>query len=326
VGDPTDPQRFTDEDLLERELEYGKSGFALQFMLDTTLSDANKYPLKISDLIVSSCPALTAPGSVHWSNSPLHRIMALPNVAMAGQYYFAPENITAAHVPYSKSVLVIDPSGRGKDETGYAVGKNTNGNIFCPDAGGMEGGYSDGTMIALCETAKKWKVNVILIESNFGDGMFASLLLPHLNRIYPCTIEEVRHNQQKEMRIIESLEPVMNQHRLIIDPSVIQRDYDTALERYTPDKAPQYMLMYQLARISKQRGALKHDDRLDALAMMVQYFSPDLKFDQKQAEQRKQEEAMQAYCEQFTREMNGGSSNHQLNFHTRMANKLHSNK
>ena len=47
-GTTTEPSRFTDEDLTERELSYGKSGFALQFILDTSLSDQEKHPLKLS--------------------------------------------------------------------------------------------------------------------------------------------------------------------------------------------------------------------------------------------------------------------------------------
>ena len=52
VGKPVDEKRFNDIELREREASYGRSGFSLQFMLDTSLSDANKYPLKLSDLIV----------------------------------------------------------------------------------------------------------------------------------------------------------------------------------------------------------------------------------------------------------------------------------
>ncbi len=52
VGKPVDPERFSMADLDERELSYGRSGFSLQFMLDTSLSDEDKYPLKLSDLIV----------------------------------------------------------------------------------------------------------------------------------------------------------------------------------------------------------------------------------------------------------------------------------
>jgi hypothetical protein len=47
IGQPTDPQRFSDFDLLEREASYGCSGFALQFILDKRLSDAERYPLKV---------------------------------------------------------------------------------------------------------------------------------------------------------------------------------------------------------------------------------------------------------------------------------------
>ena len=50
----TDPDRFADDDLLEREAAMGRSNFMLQFMLDTSLSDAEKFPLKMADLVVTS--------------------------------------------------------------------------------------------------------------------------------------------------------------------------------------------------------------------------------------------------------------------------------
>lgn len=320
---PVDPMRFDDEDLLERELEYGKSGFALQFMLDTMLSDTNKFPLKISDIIVANCLHATAPQQILWSNNPLLKMKDLPNVAMAGQCYFSSEVIRASYVPYDQSVLVIDPSGRGSDETGYAVAKMCCGNIYIPAAGGLQGGYSDEVLIALCNIAKNQKVNKILVESNFGDGMFTQLLRPHLNRIYPCSVEEVRQNTQKELRIISALEPVLNQHRLVIDPSVIQQDYDSALQRYAPDIAPQYMLFYQLARLSKDKGALKHDDRLDALAMAVQFFADAMGLDQNAAEERRRQDAWDAQLEVMRREIMGDADSHQpLNFHNRMTSNI----
>ena len=112
---------------------------------------------------------------------------------------------------------------------------------------------------------------MILIESNFGDGMFTELLKPVLKRIYPCTVEEVRHSKQKELRIIDTLEPVMNQHKLIFDPKVIQHDFDS-VQHHPPEKAQRYMLTYQMTRITKDRGSLAHDDRIDALAMGVAYW------------------------------------------------------
>jgi hypothetical protein len=174
-------------------------------------------------------------------------------------------------VDYDGSVLVIDPSGRGADETAYAVVKMKNGMLYVPDAGGLEGGYNESTLKALSVIAKEHKVNAVLIESNFGDGMFTELLKPVIKKIYPVTLEEVRHSKQKELRIIDTLEPVMNQHRLVIDPKVIQKDFES-VQHHPPEKAQRYMMTYQMTRITKARGALAHDDRLDALAMGVAYW------------------------------------------------------
>jgi hypothetical protein len=246
----------------------------------------------------------------------------MKNVAMAGQYFYAPEQITSQYSPYTGRVLVIDPSGRGKDETGVCVALMASGNIYISYACGLQGGYSDETLIAICDLAKKYKVQKVMVESNFGDNMYSALLSPHMNRIYPCTLEEVRQNQQKELRIIDTLEPVMNQHRLILDPEVIKMDYDTALERYTADVAPQYMLIYQMARLSKARGALKHDDRLDALAMAVKYFADQLSMDQKSLDDRRKEEQLDTLLEQYMKETNQRTTNQPLRFHERLKDKI----
>jgi len=315
AGLTTDPLRFTDEDLAERKLSYGRSGFALQFMLDTSLSDGDKFPLKISDLIISNV-GQKLPSEVHWTNNPLLKLKELPNVAMGGQNYYAAQALAKVSLrPPEMSVMSIDPSGRGKDETAYSVALMLHGNIFVPQAGGLKSGYEDATLIELCNIAKRHKVNKIIVESNFGDGMFTQLLKPHLGRIYPCDVEEVRQNQQKELRIIDTLEPLMNQHRLIVDPSVIQSDYDTALSSFEPDKAPQYMLFYQMARLSKERGSLKHDDRLDALAIACKYFLDILDVDQALRAKQKKEEELDASLDRFVDEWyedNGGTRNQGL--------------
>ena len=267
--EPTDPLRFNEDDLLERELSYGRSGFSLQFMLDTALSDTDRYPLKLSDLMVMSCDLEKAPEKLIYGI--MKPISNLPNVGLSGDRLYAPESTVGDYVPYDGSVLAIDPSGRGKDETAYAVVKMLNGYLYVTDAGGLSGGYGKDVMETLALFAKKHKVNMVLIESNFGDGMFTELFKPYLQETFPVSIEEVRHSKQKELRIIDTLEPVMNQHKLIIDPRVIQKDYDSVQNR-PPEKAMRYMLAYQMTRITKDRGSLAHDDRLDVLAMAVQYW------------------------------------------------------
>ena len=299
-GLPTDPKRFDDEDLLERELSYGRSGFALQFMLDTSLSDSNKYPLKLSDLIIYSCDKDTAPEKVVYGI--MKPMLDIPNVGLAGDKYYAPED-TIGRLDYQGSVLAIDPSGRGSDETAYAVVKMLNGYLYVTDAGGVAGGYSESTLQHLTDLAKINKVNMVLVESNFGDGMFTELLKPYLLKTYPCTLEEVRHSKQKENRIIDTLEPVMNQHRLVIDPKVIQKDYDS-VQSMPPDVGIKYMLTYQMTRITKVRGALAHDDRLDVLAMAVQYWVDQMAADADTEIRSRKEELLDLELDKFMSNLN----------------------
>lgn len=271
VGKPTDPGRFSEQELMERELSYGRSGFQLQFMLDTSLSDADRYPLKINDIVVWGGDMDRGPESLVWSGAKESAIEALPLVGFRGDRWHCPLTLSKDFVPYQGTVLAIDPSGRGEDETGFAALKQLNGWFHLKMAGGLRGGYTPENLERLAGAARAVKANRILVESNFGDGMFSELLKPYLRRIWPCTIEEVRSSTQKERRIIDTLEPVLNQHRLVVDPKVIEADY-AGCQELPPDKRLSYQLFYQLSRITKEKGSLRHDDRLDALAMAVAYF------------------------------------------------------
>lgn len=281
VGNTTDPDRFSDTDLKERLLSYGRAGFQLQFMLNTELSDAEKYPLKLQDLIVMNCNTERAPADITWAASKELMYENLPVLGMQGDRFYRPMWKSEDWLPYGGSVLAIDPSGRGKDETAYAVVKHLNGYLYVVEAGGVGGGYDDSSMQRLVNIAKKNRVNEIIVESNFGDGMFNKLLEPHLARSYPCTLSEVRHNTQKELRIIDTLEPLMMQHRLIVDERLIVDDHESA-------KSPEYSLFWQMTRLCSERGAIPHDDRLDALAIAVAYWTNVMSADAKKLEEERQ--------------------------------------
>lgn len=268
AGQPTDPLRFSDRDLAEREGAYGRSGFALQFQLDTSLSDSERYPLKTADLVVLEVNDEKGPASVTWASGPLQLIKDLANVGFSGDRFYRAFQVDEKWGPWEGAVMAIDPSGRGKDETGYACVKQLHGNLYLTASGGITGGYEGDTLVRLANIAKENRVTMIIIESNFGDGMYTSVFTPVLASIYPCTIEEIRHNVQKERRIIDTLEPVMNRHRLIVTSSVIKADLKTVDEEKT-----RYSLFYQLTHLTKDRGSLKADDRLDALAMAAAYWT-----------------------------------------------------
>lgn len=299
AAQPTDPKRFDAEDLMEREASYGRTGFALQFMLDPSMSDIDRYPLKLSDLVIMSLNPREGPQKPVWAASPDNVINSLPNVGMPGDRFYGPVALgDGSWVPYTGSVMAIDPSGRGADETSYAVVKMLNGFLFVTDAGGMPGGYSEDTLKRLAMVAKEQEVNLVLIESNFGDGMFTQLLKPVLAKVHMVTCEEVRHSAQKERRICDTLEPVMNSHKLIIDRKVVEKDYDST--RYLPpEKALRYQLFYQMSRVTRLRGALAHDDRLDVLAMGVAYWAEQMAQDADEQIDRRKDDALRDELESF---------------------------
>ena len=272
AGTPVDPLRFTREDLDERMLSYGKSGYALQYMLDTSLSDSEKYPLKTGDLVVLEMPEGKGPASLSYGSSKEQMIKELPNVGFEGDRWFRPLFIDSDWTKFTGSVMAIDPSGRGSDETGYAVVQVIHGYLYVTASGGITGGYSEDTLFQLAQIAKENNVNEIIIESNFGDGMYTELLKPIIQSVHPCRLEEVSHHTQKERRIVDTLEPVMNQHKLIFDLKVVKEDLKPFMEGSYDEKKFPYSLFYQMTRLTKERGALKHDDRLDALSIAVAYW------------------------------------------------------
>lgn len=276
AGKPTDPRRFDEEEIYKRRLSYGKAGFALQFMLNTNLSDQEKYPLKVQDLMIANLSLDEANLKWYWSNDRQLRINDLPCVALKGDYFYEPQGRSSEVYEYTGTVMAVDPSGRGKDETSYAVVKYLNGYLFVLEVGGTREGYSDSTLRQLANKAKIYGVNEIVVEGNFGDGMFSKLFAPVLNAIHPCRITEVKNYAQKEARIIDTIEPVMMRHKLIVHKQVILDDYQVY------ENAPAYSLIYQMTRLSRDRGALAHDDRLDALCMAVAYWLEVMDRDEEQ--------------------------------------------
>ena len=272
----TDPDRFDDDDLLEREASMGRSNFLLQFMLDTSLSDAEKFPLKMADLVVTSVNPTTAPDDIIWCSDPRNVLKDLPTVGLPGDYFYSPMQLYGDWNPYAETICSVDPSGRGSDETTAAYISQRNGFLYVQEMRAYRDGYSDKTLLDILRGCKKFKATKLVIESNFGDGIVAELFKKHLQQIkYGMDIEEVRATVRKEDRIIDTLEPVMNQHRLIIDKSVIDWDYNSNPDE-APEKRLQYMLFYQMSRMCREKGAVKHDDRIDCLAQGVKYFTDAL--------------------------------------------------
>ena len=296
-GSPTD-SRFSDLDLLEREAAMGRSNFMLQFMLDTSLSDAEKFPLKFQDLIVTPLGEECA-DRYAWSADPRYMIKTLNPVGLPGDRFYGPMFIDEGMCDYSETIVSVDPSGRGSDETVAVVLSQANGYVFVRDMKAYRDGYSDATLSDIVRLGKKYKASRLLVESNFGDGMVCELFNRHIQQMGAgFTTEEVRATVRKEERIIETLEPVMNQHKLIIDPKVWEYDYASNPDA-PPEKRLEYMLGYQMSRMCREKGAVKHDDRIDAMAQGVQWFIDALAQSAHRAQALRKNEEWRAMMDAF---------------------------
>ncbi len=287
-GRSIEPRRFTEADLADRQIEYGKAGYALQFMLNTALSDAEKYPLKLSDLVVydSNIKLGASDFSINRGKDTKLDLMA---IGLAGDYLYRPDWVSTDRLEYKGKVLVVDPSGRGKDETTWCVVYQLNGYLHLMHMGASLEGYSAETLDQIAADAKEWNVNEVVVESNMGDGMFLQLLKPVLFKAHKCATSEVRQSTQKEKRIIDTLEPVMAQHRLVVRPSVLEWDYKSSLSN------PNYSLMYQMTRMCDERGAVSHDDRVDCLELAVGHFVNAMAADAEKNDSKRRADQLQLF-------------------------------
>jgi hypothetical protein len=278
-----------DEGVLQaKELDQGPSYFQLQHMLNTKLMDALRYPLKIEDLIVMRLGGEFYPLTVTRG----YGGASLRAIAIHGSTYHinTPHEVSADVSKLQGTVMYVDPAGGGKngDETAYAVTGFLNGNIFLLAAGGIPGGYGIAQMERLAAIAKQWSVNSVIIEKNMGYGAFAAVWLPVLRLVHSCSVVEDYVTGQKELRIIETLEPVIARGSLIVNDAVIQEDTETSLV-HEPAKRSLYSLFHQLSKLTRDRNCLFHDDRADAVEGAVRHWVQMLAIDQNSAVQRMRE-------------------------------------
>ena len=253
--------RFTMEVLEQRKLRIGRSGYELHYMLNPMLQDDLKYPLKLKDLMIYDIDPIDNP--IRFIYSSEEKSKGLKHKGFPTDYMVNPAWTSEERAEFDFTILAVDPSGRGSDETGYVVISFMGGKQFIRDFGGLKGGYEDEVFATLVGIAMKYGVNVAVVESNFGDGAYTKMLESKLDESdCRCDIEEVRAFGQKEKRIIDTLEPLMNQHRIIVDRSAIERDFE---------KKGKYSLTYQLTHLSEEKDSLQHDDIIDVWQLGSQF-------------------------------------------------------
>lgn len=300
--DPTDT-RFGNDELVRSESK-GLSHFALQMMLDTSLSDAERYPLKLHDLIVFSTNMEKAPRVVQWGldSNRKNLITDIPNMGFSGDHLLRPLFTDQDWVDYDQLIIFVDPAGRGKDETSWAILGQLNGMVYLIANRGEQGDPTTA-MKRIAEDVKTFRVREVIVEPNFGQGMWVAAFQPILEKVYPgkCAVKESEWAKgQKEVRIIDTLEPVMTAHRLVVNEQVLREDVKLDDRNYS--------LLYQMTHITRERKCLTHDDRLDAVAGGVAYFMASMAMDQRAAAAAQKADETQALVDAFEEALMGGPS------------------
>ena len=89
----------------------------------------------------------------------------------------------------------------------------------------------------------------------------------------------------------------MNQHRLIVDDKLIWNDFN--------NHEQDHRLFFQMSRLTRDKGSLRHDDLLDCLSMAVNYWTTVMDVDQDQAGVEHRESMLQKDLDRFMENATG---------------------
>jgi hypothetical protein len=311
-GKPTDPDLLDEDALTKKEIDQGPAYFQLQHMLDTRLADAERYPLKLRNLVVMDLDKAKGPvGFTPGQRRPENEVKPLTYAAITNESLYAPELAPDHYEEWEAKAMYIDPAGGGQngDETVAVVVYFLAGRIFVMEMRAFPGGVRDDVYEELTKMCYEWDLKDIQIEQNYGNGAFAqgwrSFVLnvwnkkdlqQYVNGSYTLpVIQDIWETGQKEIRIADTLEPVMARRELIIDRGVLLYDANST-QRYAAEQRNVYQLLWQIARLTRDKGALRHDDRVDALAGAVRIFVDRMAVDQeRRLKDKTREENMQMF-------------------------------
>lgn len=305
-GDPIWPERFTHQIMLKKEGLLGRTEWLRQWMLVSGLKDKMKYPLKLSDLIVFPCQGQKVPVSIAWGTHDSKGSTVIEDIACLGfdkDKLYRPIFVDEQWQRFQQTAMWVDPAGQGKDKTAYAIGGTLNGMIFIKQVEGLDGGYSIATLRHIATQARIHQVQVIHVEDFALQGAIAIMLetlietefriRPGQSTTYPegwnCSVIATKlPNIQKELRIIGFLEPPMNSHRIVVDPSVLENE----------------VFQQQLTRITRQKNCLGNEDELESVASLVGQFEEVLmvnpEFEKAKRAHQQQQDQLNAYAANVT--------------------------
>lgn len=302
---PMWPNRLPRRIVLERLAE-GEVNFARQSMVVADCADL-LYPLRLSDLVVPDfeIPRSEGPTWIKWGRTRAGGVSNvredLETAGSSGDVLYRQFDVSPNSSRWARTIMVVDPSGRGEDQTAWGVASFLAGWVWVKCLAGdghtRERAGDDPSVIRrIAEDARHYGATEIIVEEQFGGSSFGQLIEVEIGKLflergqsdaYPdgwrCSVEIRRSKGQKETRIIQSLSAPMSNHRVVVAEDVI---------RLNPAEEAKYQLQHQIANITEQPGALTHDDKIEVLAALVGEFGEDLRLNPDQMEERLAEEKL----------------------------------
>lgn len=316
-GQAVDPVLVPEEILVAKEIDQGPAYFQLQHMLDTALMDAARFPLREKHLTFANLDEQHSSVGYLWQPTNDTRVTLGVGSEKYDFHYSA--KIEPELLPYTGRMMFIDTAGggqnagaKGADEMVGVVTYFLNGMVFfmdmeafVPDPDNAEGEYRK-----LAKLAYKHRVQHVQIERNYGGEMLVSAIKKEINlywedmeesnpAVHKAHMEIARAKKgpqietswaagQKELRIIDTLEPIMRRHQLIVNVDMIEHDAHLC-RHYPAERKRIYSLWHQMKKITRDKASLSHDDRLDALAGAVGFWAESVVQDERHMAERKLE-------------------------------------
>jgi len=280
---------------------------AMQYQLRRGLGQLERYPLHLEDFIVFPVHRDKAPVSIAWGKSNNRGSLALediPSVGHADDMFYGPIMVDEAWKPYHGTKCFCDTAGGGSDEFAWCISSQLHGFIYVKYIDGFSHKPSTEDLERIALSLRDHGATELVFEEQFGGVSYALLMEPILRRLmlrpgskeaadagfpdgWGCTVRTEHSAGQKELRIIDHIAPALTTHRIVLDPTVAR---DTTA-------------MYQLTRITRERGCLEHEDRVEALSGTIALFQEALHQDAQAISKRLQEQQAQELIDKYSRRL-----------------------
>lgn len=274
-GKPTD-SRFNEDEIRKKMQGMGKTAFAMQMLL--RVEDENTFrPLTLDDVLITNFKPRTVIRGIDISGREL--IDEVIRGAL-GEVYHWYRDVGLAKKSHL-TIMAIDPAGKGDDLFTWSIVSGMYGRFYAHDVNGNRNGYKEENLKFILLEARKFGVRQIYIEDNFGDEILIALLKKVSSELrLSFSFIGFKSTANKEMRIIDTLEPIFNQHKIIFEERVI-----CSSNRISEEYGEEYSLIYQMLN-ARRETKQDHDDCIDCLTMAIDKLKGLLPIISKKSEER----------------------------------------